>query len=124
MEHSLDDEFGTNDNDFVFEEKRDTGIAIEHAKISSLKAPTVTIEFPRQMHGDTNEVEGNVNYEQGNNVGATFEANRMQMGIQDQKRFEGKHREAQSETFSKKVYLERGSGLCRHRNFGKINVDQ
>ncbi|RXH74391.1 hypothetical protein DVH24_029112 [Malus domestica] len=55
MEHSLDDESGTND-----QEERYTGTTIEHTKISSLEASTVAIEFPR-----------NVNSEQGNNVGAT-----------------------------------------------------
>ncbi|KAB2602621.1 hypothetical protein D8674_003626 [Pyrus ussuriensis x Pyrus communis] len=71
MEHSLDNESRTNDNDFMFEEERDTGTTIEHAKISSFKAPTVAIEFPSHMHDDTNEVERNVNSKQGNNVGAT-----------------------------------------------------
>ncbi|RXH74397.1 hypothetical protein DVH24_029118 [Malus domestica] len=57
MEHSLDDEYGTND-----QEERYTGTTIEHTKISSLEASTVAIEFP---------IEWNVNSEQGNNVGAT-----------------------------------------------------
>ncbi|KAM1443641.1 hypothetical protein ACFX2I_039895 [Malus domestica] len=96
MEYNLDDDSGTNDNDFVFDDERDTGISIEHAKTSYLEAPTMAsdfsshmhndtdasefsnhmhndtyaIEFPMHMHDDTNEVEGNMTSEQGNNVGA------------------------------------------------------